>query len=319
MTAADAKFIITDLQMGLELLLKFRLVRDRGLNKILASNRTARSDIAEIKSGAINTLGFGKCLETIMKIEDFSPYELGLLKQFQTLRNAVVHFGADVDPKDILVAASHLVLKPLQCIVYGTHPESQFVPRGVPIAGPRESYIDQQILCRLIRFPPYVEEAERDAQASDGFGVELCWACSNRTLVVQVTDDLYCFCCGETSSEGSVGWADCFKCGKPRGVVFDALNEQDNVHTAKCLDCGCREGILVCPACDYVGPSHFCGTVEGYDGLVCFKCSQMISEELRCGRMTPCQVTSILTAEPSWRPSHRWSTRRPRLPERTTG
>jgi hypothetical protein len=210
----------------------------------------------------LETLPYWQCRDAFFRLETLSTYELELLQRFQRLRNALVHFGVEINAAQVVVEAAHFALKPLQRVVFGTDPHN-----GMPVPGQRREYLDPENLQRLTRFEPYVAEAVDDAHDSpDCDAVERCWWCTNHTMGVRADDVLYCFCCGEVTDKDAAGWADCNICGQPRAVAFDRLNNHRNLHHGKCLVCGEIQKIFSLPRLrpdTPARPRHRLGRAQG--------------------------------------------------------
>jgi hypothetical protein len=232
---AKVKFTVVNLQMALELFIKFRLVKQFGLQSICNNNLSRLKNPANaLIEGKIKTNIYNDCKNKFKKLKKLNKYEQELLENFQQTRNAIVHFGKEIDHKEFEILSGHLIAKVFRRII-----EDEAEPWLF-------KHLQNENYKNLITFKPYIDEAVDDA-FDQGEEVLLCFECENETLVV-TNEDYYCFCCGMTFYGPHAPYIKCPFC-KEKAMVYDALNNADGVHKGKCISCQEDTLISFCSKC----------------------------------------------------------------------
>jgi hypothetical protein len=112
-TTRQAKVGIISIQASIELLAKYRLVRERGLTAIVRGTPPQPHLLASALSGTFRTIGYSECLEAIRRDEGFSEVEEDLIGRVQRLRNSLVHFAAEVDVEQVRMELAWLLIRVL--------------------------------------------------------------------------------------------------------------------------------------------------------------------------------------------------------------
>ena len=260
-TPRDAKVGIVSIQTAIELMAKYRLVRERGLSAIVRGTPPEGDLIAAAVSGSLKTIGYGECLKAIQENEDFTEMERELVARVQQLRNSLVHFTAKVDVGAVRMDVARLLVRALGMFAAGQERDQ----------GEMQNYarfLDPGNFERLTSFEPYRAEAVDSALASlDGEAVFRCWECGAEALSVRRSETYFCHCCGLTADLSMAAFTVCTLCGKDDGVCFDPLNATRGVHHGRCLYCEVFVGVVVCDSCGKV-----CSQAEGLPALACTEC-----------------------------------------------
>lgn len=239
-TQIDTKVSVANIQIGLELLIKYRLAKNHGLQHICLtdlSNLSAAQIEANAEAGIIKTKKFEWCKQAFVVTNRITGYERDLIDRFQRLRNSIVHFGVELPREETITACAHIILKVVRRIV-----EFEADPW-------LSRYLPQDVYQALIKFPSYVAEAVDDAYGS-GKDVRLCFECNNETLTTLPGGNHYCFSCGYQIFTGHAPYIDCPYCKSEKTAVYDSLNDDDGIYRGKCISC--EETLLVakCGLCE---------------------------------------------------------------------
>jgi hypothetical protein len=233
---SKAKFTVVNLQMALELFIKFRLVKQFGLQSICKDNLSKlRNPTQALVGGKIKTSIYNDCKNKFINLKHLNNYEQELLENFQQTRNAIVHFGKEIDHKEFEILSGHLIVKVFRRIL-----EDEAEPWLF-------KHLQNDNYKKLLKFKPYIDEAVGDA-LDHGNEVLLCFECGNETLAV-TDEDYYCFCCGMRFYGPHAPYVKCPFC-KAKAMVYDALNSTDGVHKGKCISCQEDTLISFCSKCD---------------------------------------------------------------------
>lgn len=235
--AVQAKLAVVNLQIALELLIKYRLAKDFGLQSICLTDLKTVPDLSSaVAEGKVKTQTYELCRQGILKRLNLEDYERDLLSQFQRHRNAIVHFSLNVQRDESIVACAHLVLKVIRRILE-SEPETWL-----------KHYLDPTVYKALTDFKPYVDEAVEDAHTI-GEETKLCYECSKETLTLLPNGDYYCFCCGTHNCSEHVPYADCPFCKGHMCVAYDVLNPDNGIFQGKCLRCDEMLLVAECTSC----------------------------------------------------------------------
>lgn len=231
------------LQVAFELSLVAFLVKKEGIAVILTKkDKAAPESVLREKflSNELKTRGFDDLL-TEFGTEIFSEIDLEHIKTFQNIRNKLMHLAylfAEGDRYDLKYELTYFACCPVL----------QLISEDGDYLTPFElinQHINHEAFKKLIRFPPYIHEMERQARLSSE--VMTCIHCSNHTLA---KDDLLCYVCNwEYEIEA---FADCPSCTGRLTLIFDHLNIHLNGSTmrALCLQCGADDYVYQCPRCE---------------------------------------------------------------------
>lgn len=243
----DAKLAIVSLQTAVELFAKQRLVVDYGLVSILRGARPGGDLLAAAKSGAMRTIGFGEALKVIESDEGFADGDREVITNAQQLRNALVHFAAEVEVSEIRHEMAWLLVRVLAMFAAGQRRDQGEMQSHAQFLEPTNFHA-------LINFGPYRAEAVDCAQDSpDTVDVTRCWECDEDTLSERLSGSYFCYCCGFTVEGSAVGHADCVVCNRRKGVLYDPLNQVKGVHNGRCLHCETSLSVAACDDCGSVG------------------------------------------------------------------
>lgn len=267
--AKDVKVSVANIQIGLELLIKYSLAKKYGLQYIcitdLASHTEAQIEEL-VEAGSLKTKKYELCKQGFIEDATINGYERNLIDKFQRLRNSIVHFGAVLEREKTITQCAHVVLKVVRRII-----ESESDPW-------LRNYLSQDVYTDLIQFLPYIAEAIDDAYDS-GNDVRLCFECSNETLTT-LDDEHYCFCCGFRIFSGHAPYIDCPYCNGQRTAVYDSLNSQDGIFRGKCIACEEDLRVAKCAFCDVeVFPEVFAVFDEIENKWYCDNCYEIVRSE----------------------------------------
>jgi hypothetical protein len=242
----DAKLAVVSIQTSVELFAKFRLVKDRDISAIVQTGAVpSGSPIEAAMAGRFRTIGFAKCLDEIRKEGEIGDAEEELIGRLQNLRNALVHFSADVDVHDIRTSAAWLLIRVLAMFAAGQD-------RDVGEMQTHRQFLDPENFAALTQFEPYRSESVDAANDSlDSEDVFRCWECEEDALSLRSSDTYFCYCCGLTADAVVAAYTDCSVCGARQGVCFDALNQTRGHYRGRCLHCHCFLWVWRCKDCDY--------------------------------------------------------------------
>jgi len=258
-TARDVKIAIVAIQTSVELLAKYRLVREHGLLSIVRGNLPPGDLLASSAAGRLRTIGYGECLKAIREDESFTEMEDELIRQVQDLRNSLVHFAAELDVSEVRMQLAWLLIRALGMFAAGRdrdHGEFENHAR----------FLDPENFRQLVAYEPYRTEAVDSAIDSvDSIKVYRCWECAVDSLSLRESENYFCHCCGLALVSSTVGFTDCGVCGASDGVFFDRLNENDGVSLGKCLHCHTKVDVGRCAGCG--------GTASWRRGLVEDECN----------------------------------------------
>ncbi|OGT20401.1 MAG: hypothetical protein A2522_09210 [Gallionellales bacterium RIFOXYD12_FULL_53_10] len=241
-----AKVAVISIQTSVELLAKYRMVREAGLQSIVQGKLPSENLDRAVKEGNFSTLGFGKVLDLVGAIEGLMDDEKRLINELVNLRNDLVHFASEVDPESVKLSCVHILARVLSIFALG---EARDV-------GEMENYrrfLSEQNFNKLVNFGPYRAEAVDAALESlDAEKVLKCYMCGNESFCLRASENYFCHCCGFGVVSDAIAFAACDACGSVEGVFFDPLNTTNNMHYGKCMDCEVKQWVWECPDCGSV-------------------------------------------------------------------
>ena len=260
----DAKVGVVSIQTAIELLLKYRLMKEHGLESIVSGPFPEGDLVAAASSGRLRTIGYGRGLEIVREQEGFSETEQELFRRAQYLRNALVHFTAEVDVDKVRMELAWVLIGALAIFAAGEE-------RELGKMQTHARFLDPDVFGRLTRFGPYQAQSVDSAiESLDGENVYRCWECGVDALSTRLSETYFCHCCGLTADNSMAAFVRCAACDRRDGVCFDPFNETDGVHQGKCLHCETFAGVVVCQECG-VARSQ----VEGLPALECPVCADL--------------------------------------------
>lgn len=260
-TARQAKTSVVAIQTAVELLAKYRLIRERGIGAIVRGTPPSGNLLAPALSGSLRTIGYGECLKIIRETEAFTPLEEELVGRVQQLRNSLVHFSADVDVDDVRLKLVWLIIRALGMFAAGQERDQGEMQTHA-------RFLDPENFQKLITFRPYRHEAVDSALDSiDTEEVLRCWECGVDALSVRASDTYFCHCCGLTADLEAASFTHCVLCGERKGVCYDPLNETDGIYRGRCLHCRTFVGVVVCSSC-----GNAWSQPEGQPATACTEC-----------------------------------------------
>lgn len=84
-SAREAKVGVVAIQTAIELLAKYRLVKEKGLRAIVRVAQPSGDALTAERSGLLRTIGYGECLKAIREHEGFTQMEEELVGHVQQL------------------------------------------------------------------------------------------------------------------------------------------------------------------------------------------------------------------------------------------
>lgn len=260
-SAREAKAGVVAIQTAIELMAKYRLVKEKGLAAIVRGAPPSGNLLAAARNGSLKTIGYGECLKAIREDESFTQAEEELVGSVQQLRNSLVHFAAEIDVQDVQMELAWLLIRALAMFGAGQErDQGEMQTHG--------RFLDPANFSRLINFKPYRDEAVDSALDSiDSEDVLRCWECEVDALSVRPSDTYFCHCCGLTADLGMAQFTACHLCGEAKGVCFDPLNETAGVLRGRCLHCRTFVGVVPCNVCGIARSQ-----TEGDLALACMEC-----------------------------------------------
>jgi len=244
-----AKFTVVNLQMSVELLVKWYLVDRQGVEDIFDKDfATSLDQRADIWSGRLKTLRYEACKHRFIRLRAIDRPARKLLDDFQKQRNRIVHSFLTLSYNECISSAADFVFNVIRHF-FSEH-DGQF-----------GKFLDKDIYNRLITFEPYVEKATAKARGADADEILTCWNCRNETLI-HLDDEFHCFACGIVGNERASPYTPCPFCGK-KAFVYDGLNISHFTVRGECMVCG-RDGMMEkCVDCGNI----VCTEIEGDYGL----------------------------------------------------
>jgi uncharacterized protein YutE (UPF0331/DUF86 family) len=231
-TSPETKVAITSIQTAIELLAKYKLIRECGISSIVLGNLPDGPIEVASREGRLRTIGYGGCLKKIQENECFSETERKLVHRLQDLRNSLVHFTADVDVEDVRMDAAWMLIRALGMFAAGHE-------RDCGEFQNHRRFLTEVNFKALTSFRAYRDEAVDSAiENVDSEKVFRCWECGVDSMSLRVSSTFFCHCCGLTVVADSVAYADCPLCDAVNGVCYDPLNATSGLHHGKCLHCG---------------------------------------------------------------------------------
>ena len=262
----DAKVGIVSIQTAIELLLKYRLVKEHGLESIVNGSIPKGDPVAAASSGRFRTIGYSQGLKMIRQDEGFSETERELFRRAQDLRNALVHFTARVDVEEVRMELAWVLIGALGVFAAGEErDQGEFQTHA--------RFLEPDVFERLTKFEPYrAQSVDAAIESPDGEDEYRCWECGVDALSARVSETYFCHCCGLTVDMDAAAFVSCALCDEVDGVCYDPLNETRGVHSGKCLHCETFVGVVVCEECG-VARSQ----AEGLPALECAGCADLES------------------------------------------
>ena len=242
-SAREAKVGVVAIQTAIELLAKYRLVKEKGIRAIVRGVLPSADLLTAARSGSLRTIGYGECLKAIRKDEAFTQMEEELVDRVQQLRNSLVHFAAEIDVHEVRMDVAWLLIRALAMFAAG-HERDQGEMQT------HARFLDPVNFSLLINFKPYRDEAVDSALDSiDSVDVLRCWECEVDAMSVRPSDTYFCHCCGLTADLGTAEFVVCALCEEAKGVCFDPLNQTNDVHHGRCLHCKTFVDVVTCKMC----------------------------------------------------------------------
>ncbi|MGY2438201.1 hypothetical protein [Pseudomonas sp. SDO52101_S400] len=240
-SARSWKLSIVAIQTSVELLAKYRLVDELGIGAILVGN----VDSVKLQSGDFQTIPFSKLIKNLEMVENFSDYDLEIIRGVQQLRNKLVHFNVDVSSD----------YKFSECFALLVRALFLFASKDIWTNGEMSDhsrFLTKKNYENLVASEAF--KAEAVDFACDSYDVDeilKCFNCSTESLGFSGGWDIYyCYCCGISVHSEVVSFAKCSSCNEEKGVYFDALNHDANeFHLGKCGYCKEFQEVLNCTGC----------------------------------------------------------------------
>lgn len=248
-TSPETKVATISIQSAIELLAKYKLMRELGVSSIVQGRVPDGPIELALREGRLRTIGYGACLQKIEEQEGFSKTEKYLARKLQELRNSLIHLTADVDVEDVRRYAAWMLVRALGMFAAGEERDG----------GEFQNYsrfLNEANFKALTNYGAYRDEAVDSAiENFDSDQVFRCWECGVDAMSLRVSDTYFCHCCGLTVVANAVAYADCSLCESQYGVCYDPNNSMNGLHHGKCLHCDktlmvwrCRQcGTAYCP------------------------------------------------------------------------
>ena len=239
----DAKVGVVLIQTAIELLSKYRLVKDGGLSTIVRGTIPKGDLIESAASGSLKTIGYSESLREIQQTEVFDETDRELFGRVQYLRNSLVHFTAKVDVELVRMEVAWLLIRVLAIFAAGQERDQGEMQT-------QDRFLEPSNFKRLTSFEPYrAESVDCAIDGSEEGAVRRCWACGVDALTVRHSGTYFCYCCGLTADIHMATFATCAICGQDDGVCFDPLNQTRGVYHGRCLHCETFVEVVVCKCC----------------------------------------------------------------------
>jgi hypothetical protein len=246
-SSRKCKLAIVAIQTSIELFAKYRLVMALGAESVVRGKKIPKEDVlSAAKRGDLKTLSFGECIKEINRIEELSEEDSDLIRELQNLRNALVHFSAEVSVDAVRKTCAWLLIRILAMFASGDN-------RDIGEFQDYRRYLSESNFNKLVQFRPYRAEAFDFATATNELEIEdivRCWECRNDTFNLRSSETYFCCCCGLTVCSDAVSYTDCPECKIPKGVFYDPLNKSDGLHMGRCLHCDKWVWVRTCNECD---------------------------------------------------------------------
>lgn len=241
-----AKIAVISIQTSIELMAKYRMVREAGLQSIVRGKLPSKNLERAVKEGNFSTLGFGEVLDLVDAIEGLKDDEKKLINELVNLRNDLVHFSSDVAPESVKFNCVHILARVLSIFALGEM-------RDVGEMEDYRRFLTESNFKKLINFDPYRAEAVDAAHESlDTEKVLKCYMCGNESFCLRASENYFCHCCGFGVISEAIAFATCDACGSKESVFFDPLNTTNNMHYGKCMDCKVKQWVWECTDCGFV-------------------------------------------------------------------
>jgi hypothetical protein len=260
-TTSTWKLSVVAIQTAVELLAKYRLVSQLGLNSITEGQVVP---LSKLQTGDFRSISYGKVLDQLKEVEAFNEYDLDVIADVQRLRNKLVHFTADVTSEQAYSNCCSLLVRALCLFADGDR-------RDAGEMTDHRRFLTSENYERLIASDQYrVEAFDFATDSTDDGRIVRCWNCRNETLgFSSYTESYYCYCCGFSIGSDTVGFTRCTHCKKDDGVYFDALNNDEKAfHHGKCGYCDTSQFVFVCPECE-----AFRAVASNTHSVRCLECS----------------------------------------------
>jgi hypothetical protein len=242
--SSDIKLSIVAIQTSIELLAKFRMTRDQGIESIIVGHKLPSAPILKSEiDGRFRTISYSECLKSIRLREELTSTDNRLIKELQDLRNALVHFAADIDIAKIRQSTAWLLVRALAMFAAGQD-------RDVGEFQNYRGFLKEINFAALTNFGPYRAEAvEAAVDSPDSESVFRCWECKEDALSLRGSGTYFCYCCGLTAVEECATFTDCMLCRENNGIFYDPLNTTNGFFRGRCLFCESFIWLLPCDIC----------------------------------------------------------------------
>lgn len=242
-----AKVAILSIQTAIELLAKYRLAYDGGLDAIRL--KTKNTD-------KFKTINYWDVIKKIGKeYHELGDYEKEIFLEMAELRNNLIHFSGDINPeclKDTCMA--------LLCAAFPVF--SMGEKRDEHEMKDYRWFLTEENYNFLINNATYRAEALDNAYASSYnlSIVERCYNCHCESFSLRDSDVYFCHCCGFTIDKEIIDFCECSICHQ-RHVAYDTLNEQSGIEFegfrsygglfyGRCISCDEVQWVSCCPECE---------------------------------------------------------------------
>ncbi|AFE59936.1 hypothetical protein Q7S_18625 [Rahnella aquatilis HX2] len=238
-----AKVALLSIQTSVELLAKYRLAADSGLDAIKFKTKNTTQ---------FRTKNFSDVIKVIdEEYGEISEYEKEVFFEVANIRNELIHFSSSVEPKEIEGICMHLLSISLPIFAMAEKRDEQEM-------SDYRWFLSSMSYNFLINNEIYRTEATDNAYASlsHGEGLNFCPNCKCESLLLRSSEINFCHCCGYTIGDNIIKFSKCSICFE-NSVAYDYLNEQSGCSYEKysglfygrCIKCDVVQWVSYCGMC----------------------------------------------------------------------
>jgi hypothetical protein len=233
-----ATLVTVLIQTAVELAATALVIRHDGLRGVMRKDVPQNDREAETRwrAGEIKTQTFEETKSRAAQLFGDESF-WGLIENFQTLRNKLVHFHQPLeeDVFDLQYETTHVLIQMIATL--SELDDNTDLPDG------SKSFLGQTLFDRLLSFEPYRYRIEQLAREEDRNPLR-CIICSIEAYLPEAEK---CLACGYA---GELRLLRCPHCQK-RALFYDHLNLPDNSSLpGLCGACGSKARVAHCSICD---------------------------------------------------------------------
>ncbi|WP_156294424.1 hypothetical protein [Serratia oryzae] len=238
-----SKVALLSIQTSVELLAKYRLAADSGLDAIKLQTKNTTQFRTKNFSDVIKIIG--------KEYSEIGEYEKEVFFEVANLRNELVHFSSSIEPERIEGICMHLLSISLPIFAMADKRDEQEMSDYRWFLNPVNYNF-------LINNEMYRNEATDNASASlfYGRGLNFCPNCKCESLQLRDSEVNFCHCCGYTIGSDIIKFGKCSICFE-HSVAYDYLNEQSGcthdkysgLFYGRCVKCDIVQWVSYCGMC----------------------------------------------------------------------